>query len=53
MSEGVVQMSAPARPAVARRPRLAFIVSHPVQYYVPLYRQLVAQGEFEVRVFYT
>jgi len=40
-------------PAVGQRPRLAFIVSHPIQYYVPLYRWLVAQGEFEVRVFYT
>lgn len=37
----------------ACRPRLAFIVSHPIQYYVPLYRRLVAQDEFEVRVFYT
>jgi glycosyltransferase involved in cell wall biosynthesis len=37
----------------ACRPRLAFVVSHPIQYYVPLYRRLVAQGDFEVRVFYT
>lgn len=53
MSAEPAQTSAPARPAVARRPRLAFIVSHPIQYYVPLYRRLVEQGEFEVRVFYT
>lgn len=46
-------MRFPARPEAALHPRLAFIVSHPIQYYVPLYRQLVAQGKFEVRVFYT
>ena len=34
-------------------PRVAFLVSHPIQYYVPLYRRLVEQGGFEVRVFYT
>ncbi|MBI3878485.1 MAG: glycosyltransferase family 4 protein [Verrucomicrobia bacterium] len=33
--------------------RLAFIVSHPVQYYVPLYRLLTARGDVTVRVFYT
>ncbi len=34
-------------------PRLAFIVSHPIQYYVPLYRRLVEQRGCDVRVFYT
>lgn len=33
--------------------RVAFVVSHPIQYYVPLYRRLVEQGDIEVRVFYT
>lgn len=33
--------------------RLAFIVSHPVQYYVPLYRRLAARTGFSVRVFFT
>lgn len=33
--------------------RLGFIVSHPIQYYVPLYRRLVERGECEVRVFFT
>ncbi|MBS0209202.1 MAG: glycosyltransferase family 4 protein [Planctomycetes bacterium] len=37
---------------VARR-RLAFVVSHPIQYYVPMYRQLAARGDLDVRVFYT
>ncbi len=33
--------------------RLAFIVSHPIQYYVPIYRDLAARGGVEVKVFYT
>jgi glycosyltransferase involved in cell wall biosynthesis len=33
--------------------RLAFIVSHPVQYYVPLYRELAKRDEVTVKVFYT
>jgi len=33
--------------------RVAFIVSHPVQYYAPLYRRLVARGDLDVRVFFT
>lgn len=33
--------------------RLAFVVTHPIQYYVPLYRRLSANPELEVRVFFT
>ena len=33
--------------------RVAFVVSHPIQYYVPLYRRLVERGDVEVRIFYT
>ena len=33
--------------------RLAFIVSHPVQYYVPLYRQLAKRDDLSIRVFFT
>ncbi len=36
-----------------KRRRLAFIVSHPIQYYVPLYRRLADRGDIELRVFYT
>lgn len=42
--------------AIMRRPRrtrLAFIVSHPVQYYVPLYRRLAQRDDFDIKVFYT
>lgn len=54
MNAELIQADASTRsPSANQRPRLAFIVSHPIQYYVPLYRRLVAQGEFEVRVFYT
>jgi glycosyltransferase involved in cell wall biosynthesis len=33
--------------------RLAIVVSHPIQYYVPLYRRLAARSDLEIRVFYT
>jgi len=33
--------------------RVAFIVTHPVQYYVPLYRRLAARPDWTVRVFFT
>jgi glycosyltransferase involved in cell wall biosynthesis len=35
------------------KPRLAFVVSHPIQYYVPLYQQLAQHDELEIRVFFT
>jgi glycosyltransferase involved in cell wall biosynthesis len=38
----------------AERPlRLAIVVSHPIQYYVPVYRVLAARDDVELRVFYT
>lgn len=33
--------------------RMAFIVSHPIQYYVPLYRDLAKREGIEIKVFYT
>jgi glycosyltransferase involved in cell wall biosynthesis len=33
--------------------RIAVVVSHPVQYYVPLYRRLAMRPDVELRVFYT
>ena len=33
--------------------KIAFIVSHPIQYYVPLYRRLAARGDVRIKVFYT
>lgn len=33
--------------------RIAFVVSHPVQYYAPLHRRLAARGDLEVKVFFT
>jgi glycosyltransferase involved in cell wall biosynthesis len=33
--------------------RLAVIVSHPIQYYVPLYRRIAARGDIELKVFFT
>jgi len=36
----------------ARR-RIAFVVSHPIQYLVPLYRRLAGRDDTEVKVFFT
>lgn len=33
--------------------RLAFVVSHPIQYYVPLYRRLAQRNDVSVKVFFT
>ncbi len=33
--------------------RLAVIVSHPIQYYVPLYRRLAKREDLEIKVFFT
>ncbi|MDB6171244.1 MAG: glycosyl transferase group 1 [Chthoniobacteraceae bacterium] len=33
--------------------RLAFVVSHPIQYYVPLYRRLAARRDICIKVFFT
>jgi len=43
----------PAAGAARARPvRVAHLVSHPVQYYVPLYRALSARPEIELTVYY-
>jgi glycosyltransferase involved in cell wall biosynthesis len=33
--------------------RLAFVVSHPIQYYAPLYRRLAQRDDLSMRVFFT
>jgi glycosyltransferase involved in cell wall biosynthesis len=33
--------------------RLAIVVSHPIQYYVPLYRRLAQRPDIEIKVFFT
>src|SRR5258708_24263825 len=35
------------------RRRIAFVVSHPIQYLVPLYRQLASRDDCEIKVFFT
>jgi glycosyltransferase involved in cell wall biosynthesis len=47
------QVSAFSFPFPSTLTKLAFIVSHPIQYYVPLYQRLAARGDLEIRVFYT
>ena len=33
--------------------RLAFVVSHPIQYYAPLHQRLAGREDLEVKVFFT
>jgi glycosyltransferase involved in cell wall biosynthesis len=35
------------------RRRIAFVISHPIQYLVPLYRRLAGRDDTEVKVFFT
>ncbi|MBC8010671.1 MAG: glycosyltransferase family 4 protein [Burkholderiales bacterium] len=43
--------STPSLPAPPR-PRLAVVVSHPIQYYAPWFRHLAAHAPLDLRVFY-
>jgi len=36
-----------------RRRRICFVVSHPIQYFVPLYRRLGRRDDVEIKVFFT
>jgi glycosyltransferase involved in cell wall biosynthesis len=42
-----------AKPDSDGKIRLAIVVSHPIQYYVPLYRRLAARADLELKVFFT
>jgi glycosyltransferase involved in cell wall biosynthesis len=44
-------MSTSAR--ATRKVRLAFIVSHPIQYYAPLHQRLARRDDIEIKVFFT
>jgi glycosyltransferase involved in cell wall biosynthesis len=39
--------------ADARKTRLAIVVSHPIQYYAPLYRRLARRSDLALKVFFT
>lgn len=39
--------------ASGKRRRLAFIVSHPIQYFVPLYQRLARRDDAAIKVFFT
>jgi glycosyltransferase involved in cell wall biosynthesis len=49
---GPVHRSGPERLSLAR-PRLAFIVSHPIQYVAPLYPRLARREDILIKVFFT
>jgi glycosyltransferase involved in cell wall biosynthesis len=38
---------------LGRKIRLAIVVSHPIQYFVPLYRRLARRDDVEIKVFFT
>jgi glycosyltransferase involved in cell wall biosynthesis len=38
---------------LGRKIRLAIVVSHPVQYFVPLYQKLARRDDLDIRVFFT
>ena len=38
---------------MSARRRIAFVVSHPIQYLAPLYQRLAARDDVEVKVFFT
>jgi glycosyltransferase involved in cell wall biosynthesis len=38
---------------IRRKKRLAFIVSHPIQYYAPLYQRLAQRDDIAIKVFFT
>lgn len=42
----------PQAVAVSTRPRLAIVVSHPIQHFCPMYRRLVADGRVELLVIF-
>lgn len=39
--------------ALPKRVRLAIIISHPIQYYAPLYQRLASRTDLQVKVFFT
>jgi glycosyltransferase involved in cell wall biosynthesis len=41
------------RSPTSTKVRLAFVVSHPIQYYVPLYQHLARRDDVEIKVFFT
>ena len=36
-----------------KKTRIAFVVSHPIQYYVPLYQRLARRDDLSIKVFFT
>ena len=50
-------ISSGARTAMAvkssRKKRIAFVVSHPIQYYAPLHQRLARRTDIEIKVFFT
>lgn len=53
----MIDVLQPAGAAIRRpkgtRKRLAFVVSHPVQYYAPLYRRLAQREDLDLKVYFT
>lgn len=52
-NEGVGAFTQDGLRSARPRPRLAIIVSHPIQYFVPLYQRLAARDDIAIKVFFT
>jgi glycosyltransferase involved in cell wall biosynthesis len=53
MSLAITEFDGKPSGASNGRHRLAFIVSHPIQYYVPLYQRLAQRSDISIKVFFT
>ncbi len=52
-AEGTAPSSGLRRPAISKpRPKVAVVVSHPIQHFCPLYRGLTADGRLRLMVFF-
>jgi glycosyltransferase involved in cell wall biosynthesis len=50
MNQQSIERNDGVKPAPAVRPRLAIVVSHPIQHFCPMYRSIAADGRVELRV---
>ena len=52
MNQQSIERNEVAKPVPAVRPRLAIVVSHPIQHFCPMYRSIAADGRVELRVIF-
>ncbi|MCA9034524.1 MAG: glycosyltransferase family 4 protein [Planctomycetaceae bacterium] len=47
-----LSLATPGSDASSQRPRLAVVISHPIQHFAPLFRELSTRGSLDLKVFY-